>query len=791
MLQVTILLPLITILLIPFIRKNIKNLHLGSFITFVPFVLFLYFLKNIGSIYNDNIIYSKLNFATNVGLDFYLKLDGLSLLFSLLITGIGTLVILYSTYYMDKNDPKLHKFYIFLMLFMSAMLGVVLSDNLLSMYMFWEFTSVSSFLLISYWHENDNSRRGALKSLIITVFGGVLMLLGIFILQNITGSFNISEIIKYSVNNNFNNEIVIAMILIIFGAFTKSAQFPFHIWLPDAMAAPTPISSYLHSATMVKAGIYLLLRAGIIFSYDSTFANTLIIFGAITMFIGSITAVFLTDLKGVLAYSTISQLGMMTLMIGIGNLGLVKENNYIYTFAFYAVLFHIINHASFKASLFMITGIIDHTFHSRDVSLIRGAKVFLPISFIISILAGMSMAGVPPFSGFFSKEFFLTVVYALTNTSSLYIVVIIMTIVAALGTFVYSMILAFKPFLGKFDSAVLGDKKLHISKKGIVIAPMILAFFTLANNFFKDFVVIPAQKASLAISADKKEIISHIKHEGFLTTELITTIVVILLGTIIYITFASKNIVYNYNPTVFSIHNLYNNLGNKLHEVSEFLHDLFITNKLRRNMGYIFVFLSMTILGGYLILGSPRLISTTLSKVHIFNIVIAFGVLICCVALSVMTNRLVLIMTSSGIGFLMTALYVTFRAPDLAMTQFVIESISTIIFLVAFILLTNKTKHIEKPKFKLTNAIIATLTGLSFIVVGLVSYAEKNHSLVSNFYIENVIPSGGGNIVNVIIVDFRGFDTLFEITVMSVVALVIYSMFKILKKDKGENTNEN
>ncbi|MBF0715042.1 hydrogen gas-evolving membrane-bound hydrogenase subunit E [Gemelliphila palaticanis] len=790
MLQVSILLPLLAIFLVPFIRKNIKNIHLGTFVIFIPLSLFLYFLSTISKINASEIIINKLNFASNVGLDINLKLDGLSLLFALLITGIGTLVILYSTYYMEKTDPKLHKFYIFLMLFMSAMLGVVLSDNLLSMYMFWEFTSVSSFLLISYWHENDASRRGALKSLVITVFGGVLMLLGIFVLQQITGSFNISEIIEYSLNNKFDSRITIAMILIIFGAFTKSAQFPFHIWLPDAMAAPTPISSYLHSATMVKAGIYLLLRIGIVFSYNELFGNILITFGAITMLLGSINAVFLKDLKGILAYSTISQLGMMTLMIGIGNIGLANNSNYIYTFAFYTVCFHIINHAAFKASLFMVTGIIDHTFHSRDITLIRGARAFLPISFIISIMAGMSMAGVPPFSGFFSKEFFLTVVYGLISYNKLYLIVAIMTVVAALGTFVYSMILAFKPFLGVYNDTVLNGHKMHIASKGIIVSPAILAFFTIANNFFKDNIVIPAQKAVLANDIAQKEIISHVHHDGLFTSELITTIAVIVLGGFIYITFASKNTVYNYSPVIISIQKLYDKTGSALHNIAGILHDTFITNKIRRNMSYIFVTLSATVIGGYFAIGNPQLINT-FSKIHLFNVLIAVGVLVCCIALSIMTNRLVLIMTSSGIGYLMTALYVTFRAPDLAMTQFVIESISTIIFLVAFILLTDKTKHEEKQKFKLTNAIIATLTGLSFIIVGLVSFAQKNPSKISEFYIENVIPSGGGNIVNVIIVDFRGFDTLFEITVMSVVALIIYSMFKILKKIKGGNKSEN
>ena len=689
---------------------------------------------------------------------------------------------------MSITDEKLHKFYIFLLIFMSAMLGVVLSDNLLSMYMFWELTSVSSFLLISYWHENDASRKGALKSLIITVFGGVLMLGGIFILHRITGSFNISEIIEYSHNHGFNTTYFIAMILILFGAFTKSAQFPFHIWLPDAMAAPTPISSYLHSATMVKAGIYLLLRIGIVFSFTPIFGNILIIVGTLTMVIGSISAIFLKDLKGILAYSTISQLGMMTLMIGIANLGLYNDNNYVYTFAFYAVCFHIINHAAFKAGLFMITGVIDHTFNTRDVDKLRGIRKFMPISFILSVIAGFSMAGIPPLSGFYSKEYFLTAVYSLTSSSILYTVIAILVVIAALGTAIYSFILSFKPFMGTLDKNKLEGKRIHLPDNNIFIAPIILVFFVIINTFIKDYVVIPAQKAALATNVTNNEVINHVHHGSFFSIELITSILIIIVAGVLYKLYASTNNIYKYNPTIFSVHGLYNRLGNMLHKGSALLHDTFVTNELRRNMSYIFSVLSITIIGGYFAVGSPIVINK-FSTVHIMNIFIGLCIAVCCIALAKTYNRLVLIILSSGIGFMMTALYVTFRAPDLAMTQFVIESISTIIFLVAFILLTDKTKHVEKQPFKLTNAIIATLSGISFIIIGLVAYAYKHPSEISQFYFDNVVASGGGNIVNVIIVDFRGFDTLFEVTVMTMVALIIYAMFKIIKRGGPKDEN--
>lgn len=378
------------------------------------------------------------------------------------------------------------------------------------------------------------------------------------------------------------------------------------------------------------------------------------------------------------------------------------------------------------------------------------------------------------------KEYFLTSVYSLTSSSLFYVLIALLVVIGAIGTAVYSLILSFKPFLGKFDKNVLGNRKLRLPSIGIFISPAILVFFVIINTFIKDYIVVPAQQAALASNITKNEAITHVEH-SFISSELITSIIVIIISAVIYKLYASRNVIYKYNPSIISVHGLYNSLGEQLHKGSGILHNTFITNELRRNMSYIFCTLSLTIIGGYFAIGRPVVINK-FSTVHYMNVLLGICIVICCVALAYTYNRLVLIILSSGIGFMMTALYVTFRAPDLAMTQFVIESISTIIFLVAFILLTNRTKHIEKQPLKLTNAIIATITGISFTLIGLVTYAYKNPSEISQFYFDNVVASGGGNIVNVIIVDFRGFDTLFEITVMTMVALIIYAMFRILKR---------
>lgn len=288
-----IFLPVIAAVFMPFLFKKIK-LHTGWFVLIVPVVLVSYYASKIG----DTASYDSWIWVADLQLKIDSSLDGLGLLFSILITGIGSLVILYSIFYLDKAKEQLHNFYMYLLLFMTAMLGVVQSDNIMSLYLFWELTSISSFLLIGYWFTRDASRFGALKSMMITVFGGLLMLGGLLILANITGTMSISEMLLHTAEIKESPYFTLAAVLVLFGALTKSAQFPFYIWLPDAMEAPTPVSAYLHSATMVKAGIYLVARFTPIFAYSTTWIWLIVILGLITLFWGSFFATKQRDLKG-------------------------------------------------------------------------------------------------------------------------------------------------------------------------------------------------------------------------------------------------------------------------------------------------------------------------------------------------------------------------------------------------------------------------------------------------------------------------------------------------------------
>src|SRR5690625_2682166 len=348
-----VLAPLLIAFFVPVLSKLKNKIHTGIFIFFVPFFIFLYFLQFIGNDFSPLTKTYRWIPSLHINIDLYL--DGLILLFVLLISGIGSLVVLYSIYYLDHTE-RLGQFYVYLLMFMAAMLGVVLSDNVFVLYTFWELTSISSFLLIGYWHFKERSRYGALKSLIITVFGGLSMLGGLILLSLKTKTTSIQAMISQAdvILNSPYLPLVLGLILL--GAFTKSAQFPFHIWLPDAMEAPTPVSAYLHSATMVKAGLYLIARFSPIFSDYEWFFIIVSLGGIITLCWGSYMAVRQPDLKAILAFSTISQLGMIMAMLGFGD-----------KIAVFAAVFHILNHARFKGRLFMVAGIIDHETGTRDI----------------------------------------------------------------------------------------------------------------------------------------------------------------------------------------------------------------------------------------------------------------------------------------------------------------------------------------------------------------------------------------------------------------------------------------
>lgn len=786
-----ILSPLFLSIFIPTFYKVFRRIHTGWFVLPLPIILFVYFLSFLPATMSGKSIMDSINWIPSLGINFTAKVDGLGLLFSLLITGIGALVVLYSIFYLAKDKEKLHNFYVYLLLFMGAMLGVVLSDNLIVMYAFWELTSFSSFLLIGYWYERDRSRYGAQKSMLITVFGGLAMLGGIILLSIMTGTFSFTEILAQG-KEIYNHALFVpALLCILLGAFTKSAQFPFYIWLPDAMEAPTPVSAYLHSATMVKAGIYLVARFTPVFGEHSLWFWLVAGVGMLTLIWGSVFAVKQTDLKAILAFSTVSQLGLIMSLLGVGAAALHYEylDDNIFTVAVTAAIFHLINHATFKGSLFMASGIIDHETGTRDIRKLGGLMHFMPITFTISIIGAFSMAGIPPFNGFLSKEMFFTAMVHVTemdrfNLETLGILFPVFAWVASVFTFIYSMILVFRPFTGKYQTEKL-DRKPHEAPIGMLISPVILVSLVIIFGFFpnllSDRLIAPAMASILpSLLGAGEEFLVHISFWHGFTTELFMTLGVIILGIILYKTQFKWNKIYQAVPENLTLNRLYNFLLNGAQSGSYKLTKAYMNGSIRSYLVYIFTFfifiLSATLIGK----NAFKLDTSHVSSIGIYEVILAIFVVVGSISILFVKSRMTSIILLGAVGYTVSLFYVLFRAPDLALTQLVIETISVALFLVCFYHLPKLRKFETRMTFKLTNALISIGLGAVVTVIALSAHSNKLFDSISQYYVENTYTEAAGkNMVNVILVDFRGFDTLFEITVLAIASLGIFGMIKL------------
>lgn len=789
LLHLAIISPLIFTLMVPIVYKYFRNIHTGWFILPLPILLFSYFLSFLSFTRENRAISETFSWIPTLGIDFTARVDGLGLLFALLITGIGSLVVLYSIYYLGKNKEQLNTFYVYLLLFMGAMLGVVLSDNLIILYMFWELTSFSSFLLIGYWYQRDKSRYGAQKSMLITVFGGLCMLGGIALLYLMTGTFSISEIMNMASPEMFQHSFFIpALLFILLGAFTKSAQFPFHIWLPDAMEAPTPVSAYLHSATMVKAGIYLVARFTPFFGESSLWFWLVSGIGLLTLFWGSFNAVKQTDLKGILAYSTISQLGMIMSLLGVGAASLHFEEIHdgYFTVAITAAIFHLINHSTFKGSLFMIVGIIDHETGTRDIRNLGGLMTFMPITFTLSVIGAFSMAGLPPFNGFLSKEMFFTGMVrvqelGLFNVETWGILFPVVAWIASVFTFIYSMILVFKPFTGKFQPEKL-EKKPHEAPLGMLISPIILASLVIIIFFFPNLlaesIIAPAMASILpSLLPEGEGFHVHIYAWHGPTIELFMTIGVVILGVILFLTREKWAKVYKMFPETFN--RIYNQLVEKSQSLSRRFTNLYMNGSIRTYLLYIFGFFIVILATTMAVKNGFQFETDNVASIGIYEVILALLIVVGSITILFVRSRLTSIILLGAVGYTVSLFYVLFRAPDLALTQLVIETVSVALFLLCFYHLP-KNRNEERMSFKLPNLIISIGVGAVVTLIALSAHSNKLFDSIAQYYVENTYElAAGKNMVNVILVDFRGFDTMFEITVLAIAAIGIFSMIKL------------
>ena len=700
----------------------------------------------------------------SLGLELALRIDGLTLLFGLLILGIGLLVILYGRYYLSEQDP-LGRFYAFLLLFMSAMLGVVSASNLLLLVLFWEMTSLSSFLLISYWSHSSEARRGARMALTVTAGGGLCLLAGVLLLGHIVGSYDLDQVFAAAAVLQADARYPWVLGLILVGVATKSAQFPFHFWLPRAMAAPTPVSSYLHSATLVKAGVFLLARLHPALADSPQWMEWVTLMGLITMTLGSVLALFQHDLKGLLAYSTISHLGLITLLMGFNT-----------QLALLAALFHVVNHATFKASLFMAVGIVDHETGSRDLRQLSGLRRAMPMTAMLGLVAAAAMAGVPLLNGFLSTEMFLgeTITQQVLGPWSWLIPVI--AVLAKVFSVAYAIRFIHRVFYG--PPAEQLPKQPHEAPFFMRAPILILVLLCLLVGLLPEAVL--GGLLNVAVQASLQADMPHYRltlWHGF-NLPLAMSASAIVLGGLLYRQHPRLQRRWDQLPSLHSL-NLFEHL----------LHDRIILGArwltLKLENGSLQHYLSLLLLTTVIVAGtglwglSPLRGPLPLSPIDPPSVVLAVIMMMAALYSAIWHHeRIVALMFLSVVGLGTALVFARFSAPDLALTQLSVEIVTIILLMLILYLLPPRSPNDSSYFHVSRDAIVAVSAGVG---VGILAFAvlTRPAESISDFYLANSVPLGGGtNVVNVILVDFRGFDTFGEITVMAIAAIGIYGLLQ-------------
>ncbi|MDO0961363.1 DUF4040 family protein [Staphylococcus haemolyticus] len=778
---------LIVIMLIVLMTLFIKSLRrfAGYIALLAPILASGYFLAQIPNVLHGKFVEFKIPWmpAIDVNLDF--RLDGLGLMFGLIISIIGVAVFFYATQYLSVNRDNLPRFFLYLLLFMFSMLGIVVSNNTILMYVFWELTSVSSFLLISYWYSNAESQLGAIQSFIITVLGGLALLTGFIMLYIITGTNTISELLTQSHSISEHALFIPMMIMLLIGAFTKSAQFPFHIWLPKAMAAPTPVSAYLHSATMVKAGIFLLFKFTPILGLSDSYIYIVTFVGLITMIFGSVTALRQYDLKGILAYSTISQLGMIMSMVGLGG-GIAQHSSgpmaETYTLILFAGLFHLMNHAIFKCALFMGVGIIDHEAGTRDIRRLSGMRKFFPKMNLVMTLAALSMAGVPLLNGFLSKEmFFDSLVSAIELQQfglTLTIIVVAIGVIASIFTFVYAVYMLKETYWGEFDEKKVPKKHIHepwlFSLPAIILMVMIPTIFFIPN-FFTEHLVLPALRNVTNLGSSVDAIAPHVSQWHGVNLPLIFSVIVIIVGLILALKVNWKAITHQVIKYA-SITNSYRNVYRGFERYSGQMIRGLMNNRLNHyNIITVLIF-SILIAYGIFQVGLPKLHQIEVSEFGPLEVILGIMISVVGIALVFIRQRLTMVILNGIIGYSVALFFLLMRAPDLALTQLVVETITTILFIVSFSRLPNIARTTANMKKETIKIIVSFI--MAGAVVTLIFIAQQGDGLesISKYYTNAYELTGGKNIVNAILGDFRALDTMFEGIVLIIAGLGIYTL---------------
>lgn len=714
-------------------------------------------------VFNGHVITQTWAWLPELGLNFSFRLDALALLFALLITGIGTLIFTYAYYYLGPKN-SLSKLYVLLLLFMAAMLGISLSNNLILLLTFWELTSISSFLLVGYWSNYDAAQRGSRMALTITGMGGLAMLGGFVLLGQMTGTYEIDQLLNMSDQIQSHALFVPMLLLVLLGAFTKSAQFPFHFWLPNAMAAPTPVSAYLHSATMVKAGIFLVARLLPIFAGAALFHNIVTFVGLFTLCMAAFFAIFKEDLKGLLAYSTISHLGLIMCLLGIGS-----------PLAVAAAIFHIINHATFKAALFMIAGIIDHESGTRDLRKLSGLWQLLPFTATLTMITAASMAGVPLTNGFLSKEMFFTELLA-NLSGPIMLGSAVMATLAGIFAVAYSTRLVHGIFFDGPLGKNVPNKDAHEPPFGMRAPATLLALLCIAVG------ILPSLLVENIVNATARASTQNFAFEGThlalwhgINAPLFMSIIALVGGLLFYFALAKGGRLreIDLDPYLGKLQGklLFEDALKQLLQSARKIKRSTETGSLQSYLFYIIVF-AIALVALPLIFQDLGTGTRQLTQAPILAIVLWLLLFSACwMMLWFHHERIKAVLISGAVGLVVTMIFVGLSAPDLALTQITVDIVTTVLLLMSLSLLPQLTPYESSRSRRWRDAIIAIGGGFA---VGWIAWLimTRDHHSISWFFLQQSIPLGGGtNVVNVILVDFRGFDTFGEITVLGIAAI--------------------
>ncbi len=725
---------------------------------------FLLLLSHAPAVFRGEVITARWDWLPALGLQASFFLDGLGLFFAGLILGIGLLIIVYARFYLSKDDP-MGAFYSYLLLFQGAMVGVVLSDNVLLLLVFWELTSLSSFLLIGYWKHLPAGRQGARMALTVTGAGGLAMIAGMLILGDLAGSYELTEILRNREAIQASPLYLPALVLILAGCFTKSAQFPFHFWLPHAMAAPTPVSAYLHSATMVKAGLFLMARMWPVLAGTPEWFYIVATTGLVTMLAAAVIALFKDDLKGLLAYSTVSHLGLVTMLFGFGT-----------PLAAMAGVFHILNHASFKAALFMNAGIVDHEAGTRDIRRLGGLLQLMPITATIAMVAGAAMAGVPPLNGFISKEMMLQEAVGTAWLGAEGLVAALATLAAC-----FSVAYSFRYIVHVFFGPRRDDypHTPHDPPAGMWLPPALLVVLAVAIGLFPDAVAGPlVALVTGAVTGGAAPDVHLALWHGF-TPALALSAVALLAGLLALAAYPRVRALWHAGPHPEAKAMFDAGIAGAVALAARLTHGLH-NGSLQRYLA--FAIASFTAAGVAGFLGAPHAPGTRELLPLAPVAAVAWLLLVggCVLAVALYRQRLLSLLVVGMVGLIVCVAFIYLSAPDLALTQISVEVATVILILLALYFLPKQGPASggarAQPLRHARDAALAVLAGLGMAGASWAMMTRDGSSL-STYYLENSVSGGGGtNVVNVILVDFRGFDTFGEISVLGIAALAIYAL---------------